>query len=398
MNLDWISKLISKLPETSITRKNLIEIAGYPKWENVNSNLLAFYFDENEEHGFQRLFLNSLLDVYESKISSELQRELFETEYTVDREFSTIKGGRIDLVLKEDTQGSDNSENSSWAIIIENKTFSPLHNNLADYWESVKAESKIGIVLSVNSKKVKGKYVNILHKELVDKVLQNLPDYYLESNDLHLLFMKEYIANVNSYYRNKTNIQEMDTILQLFHENNTDIKALKKKDIELLNYISKIVTNTFEENGFSSSSKTNSSKSKHVHINGNATNLSEVIQSNINIAEKFRFYINIDRLRYNETFLAYFELRRKENTIYGDALKEALEKEELFTDNIRKGKGGKSGSGHQHILLIEFPLGDFSEIGFDTRIKEIVQNELFGKGFIDRTVLGLKKEIETKQT
>ena len=63
MNFEWINKLISELPETSVARKNLIEIAGYPKWENVNSNLLAFYFDEKEEHGFNRLFLNSLLDL-----------------------------------------------------------------------------------------------------------------------------------------------------------------------------------------------------------------------------------------------------------------------------------------------------------------------------------------------
>ena len=38
MNLDWIDKLIKGFPEISPCRKNLIEIAAYPKWENVNSN------------------------------------------------------------------------------------------------------------------------------------------------------------------------------------------------------------------------------------------------------------------------------------------------------------------------------------------------------------------------
>ena len=90
MNLNWINKLIKELPEISPVKKNLIEIAGYPKWENVNSNLLAFYFDEKEEHGFNRLFLNSLIDLYESKINVEIERELFE-ELDITAEFKLMR-------------------------------------------------------------------------------------------------------------------------------------------------------------------------------------------------------------------------------------------------------------------------------------------------------------------
>lgn len=45
--LDWLQKLIDSFPSKNKIRKNLIDIAGYPSWENVNSNLLAFYFDKN---------------------------------------------------------------------------------------------------------------------------------------------------------------------------------------------------------------------------------------------------------------------------------------------------------------------------------------------------------------
>lgn len=254
MNLNWINKLIKELPEISPIKKNLIEIAGYPKWENVNSNLLAFYFDEKEEHGFNRLFLNSLIDLYESKINVEIERELFETYFTVDREVSTQRGVFIDIVIKDEPIDNDDSEHSSWSIIIENKLYASLYNNLSDYSNSIESDFKFGIVLSVNPISIDkrhevmgGKYVNILHNELVEKVKQNLSDYYLESNDLHLLFLKEYISNINSFYRDNYKFKDMDTALHLFHTNKVDIEILKKKDMQLLRHISKIVINIMED-------------------------------------------------------------------------------------------------------------------------------------------------------
>ena len=403
MNFEWINKLISELPETSVTRENLIEIAGYPKWENVNSNLLAFYLDEKEEHGFNRLFLNSLLDLYEAKLGFDIQRELFETDYTVDREVSTNKGGRIDIVISDEAIENEESDNSSWSIIVENKLFADLYNNLTDYWKSIDSESKFGVVLSVNPIKIDSKldkknikFINILHKELVEKVMQNLSDYYLESNDLHLLYLKEYIANVKSYYRDNNKIKEMDTALKLFHENKQDIEIFKKKDMDLLKHISRIVFNIFDEMGFPPYSRKDSSKSKHFQVKDDYSKLSETIQDNIDVAKKFRFWINLGRLRYDSTFKAIFELHGNKNTVYGDRLKNKLDEENLFTDNVCKGGGGKSGSGYQHILNISLPLGDFSEVGFDVRLKEVVKNELFDKGYIDKTIIGLKNIIETE--
>lgn len=403
MNIDWINNLIKGLPETSPTRKNLIEIAGYPKWENVNSNLLAFYFDEKEEHGFNRLFFNSLIDLYENKIGSEVQREIFETDFSVDREVSTDEGGRIDLVIKDESFENEDSESVSWSIIIENKLFADLYNNLSDYWKSIQSESKIGIVLSVNPVKIDNRlekkgilFINILHKELVEKVKHNLSDYYFESNDMHLLFLKEYMANVNSYYRDNNKIKEMDAALRLFYENKRDIEIFKKKDMDLLKHISRIVFDIFEDMGFPPYSRKDSSKSKHFQIKDDFSKLSKVVQDNIGVAKKFRFWIDLGRLRYDGTFRAIFELHGNKNTVYGDRLKTILEQENVFTNNVKKGSSGKSGSGYQHILNISIPIGDFSEMGFDIRLKEAIKEELFDKGFIEQTVLSLKKVIEAE--
>ena len=156
-NLDWLAELVSSFPETPQRRKNLIEIAGYPSWENVNSNLLAFYFDEQEEHGFGRLFFSSLLDVLSDEFP-EFDRNAFEAEdpVTAEREVFTQAGGRIDLLIRpasiEEKETSEQSHNASWAILIENKLYHYLANSLKDYWDSVDAEPKFGIVLSALEK------------------------------------------------------------------------------------------------------------------------------------------------------------------------------------------------------------------------------------------------------
>lgn len=408
MNIDWIKEFIELLPETSIGRKNLIAIAGYPKWENVNSNLLAFYFDEKEEHGFSRLFINSLFDIYESKLKTDyFQRELYETDFSVEREVTTENGGRIDILLREEIEVEDENEEiiSNWAIIIENKLFANLYNNITDYWNSVKADNKLGIVLSLNTIKIPEKinnkeikFINITHRELIEKVKQNLPEFYMDSDDRHLLFLKEYISNVNSFYKNKKDTEKMDTTLQLFHSKKDEIEELKKVDLKLLKYVSKSVFEVMTEIGFPPYSTKDSSKTKHFHVKADSECLNDILNENIDIAKKFRFWVNLSRLRYNTSFNAVFELWGKNNTKYGDKLKSRLNELQIFTANIQIGTGGKSGAGYQHIYSISIPIGDFTTESFDNQLKISLKQYLFNheNKFIETAIVELKKIIENE--
>ncbi|MCK4663624.1 MAG: PD-(D/E)XK nuclease family protein [Bacteroidales bacterium] len=407
MDLNWIKELIDILPETSIRRKNLIAIAGYPKWEIVNSNLLAFYFDEKEEHGFSRLFINSLFDIYETKLKgTSQQREIFETDFSVDREVATDSGRRIDLLLREDIEVEYDNESiiPNWAIIIENKLFADLYNDLTDYWKSVKADNKIGIVFSVNpieiSQKLekKGvKFTNITHGELIEKVMQNLPEFYIDSDDRHLLFLKEYISNINSYYKDKNEMDKMDKTLGLFHLEKDKIKKFKEVDLELLKYVSKSVFEVMTEMGFPPYSTKDSSKGKYFYINGDS-NLNNILQGNVDVAEKFRFWVNLDLLRYSTTFEASFELWGKDNTKHGDKLKNRLKKIQIFTENIQIGIEGKSGGGYQHIYDILIKIGDFTNVGFDNKLKKSLKENLFNhkNKFIEKAIVELKEIIKNE--
>src|SRR5690554_1082514 len=132
------------IPQIKGNPTTFLGIARQPHYENVLSNIYAFFFNPNAEHGFQDLFIMSLLDCINSSSPGQSKDFSDFSDFTIETEFSTNKGGRIDLLLKNDTS----------AIIIENKIYHTLNNNLKDYWSTIinriEDETRvIGIVLSL---------------------------------------------------------------------------------------------------------------------------------------------------------------------------------------------------------------------------------------------------------
>ena len=58
----------SQLKLSEPTRGSFLSICGFPHYERVISNILAFFFDSTREHGLNQLFIQSLYDLV-----SELQ-------------------------------------------------------------------------------------------------------------------------------------------------------------------------------------------------------------------------------------------------------------------------------------------------------------------------------------
>jgi hypothetical protein len=50
----------SKLPRRVERPKTFMEIAGYPHYENVCSDILAFFMDPEESHGLKALVIDAL--------------------------------------------------------------------------------------------------------------------------------------------------------------------------------------------------------------------------------------------------------------------------------------------------------------------------------------------------
>jgi len=136
LDFSWLSDLIANMPEDPKQRQNLFEIAGFPHREQVVSNMLAFYFDKTQQHGFQGLFFSSLLKLAGNKLKDRIDIELFSDDFDVYRE-----SDYIDLLLVS----ADANEQClpTWTVIIENKMYADLYNDLEGYWNRTKARRPV---------------------------------------------------------------------------------------------------------------------------------------------------------------------------------------------------------------------------------------------------------------
>ncbi len=216
---------IPTIKKRSLTFFDLSKQAHY---ENAWSNIYAFYFDVHQEHQFKDLFIKSLNELLKKK-KIDLQLQL---PFHVETERSTIKKNRIDILLT----------NNNKAIIIENKVFHTLNNDLEDYWNSIEVKNKIGVVLSL--KKISKSdinnenYINLTHLDFMNKVISNLPAYFSESNMKYVLFLKEFYQNII----NITNPMEQN-ILNFYYQNNQKINDI----VKVKNQVTKFVINEVEK-------------------------------------------------------------------------------------------------------------------------------------------------------
>jgi hypothetical protein len=412
VNLDWLTEFVNLIPIIPAQRKNLLDIAGFPRWENVISNLLAFYLKKDEEHKFGTLFIKSLLEAYNSLSkdtdTTKLCENLYdESDYSVEREFTTKSGKRIDILLKCDTE---------WAIIIENKIDASLYNDLTDYWDfDVEINHKIGVVLSLNPMDTsKTNFVNITHQELIDKVNTNLHNYFLNADDRHLMFLKEYILNIESMYPNENNAQLDDFLkeyqkiwgkianieksqklkLKMPETQLNNIGKLQSFSKQLFVHVAQPVYDIMNKYGYSSgASKLDNSARFRIDENFMEKHDYGV---DYNIINRLLFWVSFEHLRYHSEFLAFFELYGK-NTEYGVKLDKSLLSEDIFRGCVSTGTDKNEKGGHYHIYKIQIPI-NFDNKSFEEALKEALDEHFFKKGFIEKAVNKLDAIIKEEKT
>ncbi len=98
--------------------RTFMEIAGYPHYENVCSNILAFFMDPEESHGLGTLVLDALASVGNIAANGGVWGNV-----SVEREVVTRAGNRVDILITSDDH----------AVLIENKIFAAVHNPFPDY-------------------------------------------------------------------------------------------------------------------------------------------------------------------------------------------------------------------------------------------------------------------------
>lgn len=209
----------STIPVIREKATTFLGISKQPHYENVWSNIYAFFFKVSGEHHLKDLFIKSLVQLINKKVNQEYS---FSNRFNIETEYSTKKNGRIDLLLF--TNGE--------AIIIENKVYHYLNNDLNDYWNSIKQPQKQGVVLSLKkiSKTGNENFINITHLELMQCVMGNLSVYFSEANEKYLIYLKDFYQNVI----NMSNPIESES-LRFFYQ--------YQKEINEINNVRKSVTN-----------------------------------------------------------------------------------------------------------------------------------------------------------
>lgn len=184
--LNEVKKISSQIPKEE---KTFMEISGFPYYENVCSNIFAFYFNPKEEHGLKDIMLKNLLEIVKEK-NTKIKTNVDLSNTRVFREYTTELGNRIDLVL----------QNNDIVIGIENKVMADVTNNLKDYANTLEKinSNAVKILLTLHNEFViaeKNDFINITYSEFFNKLKLNLTNCVDMQNKWYIYlidFMKNF--------------------------------------------------------------------------------------------------------------------------------------------------------------------------------------------------------------
>jgi len=364
-NLDHLDSFLQKneIPKLKPRVKTFLGIAKQPHYENVWSNIYAFFFNVNEVHHFQDLFIVSLLQIINEKTNQVFP---FDNNFEIQREFETHKKGRIDLLLA----------NESSDIIIENKVYHKLNNDLNDYYTSFKNRNFIqGIVLSLKpiSKIQHQKFINITHLEFLDKVMVNLYNYSNNDENKYKVFLKDFHQNII----NMSKPIEID-ILDFYYKNEKQISEIKKIRDEVVNHVKSQIENVQPFNNIKLGSKSNRYNEKRLRYfeSKNVKNLKFTILFDTLLKKEKKLYVYIE--------------------IQGDLInKKNLINESLFNDEekqrLKKDIQTKTNKSWLHIAEKDYNLSDTEIENLTNYISENVFDETFKSIFLKLESVLLQK-------
>ncbi len=231
MENDYLKLLLKYNALPALERQvSIFEVSGYPHYENVGSNVLAFYVHSQKEHGLGCLLLSSLLKVVGKTIDRNIH------VVNVEREYPTILGGRLDLLIRSD----------AYVIGIENKIFHHLDNDLFDYKNTIDHIAgdrliPIRIVLSIKAVAIpEGTgFVNVTYSELWREVRANLGFHATSATQKWMAYLMDFMASTELLTGENMKLTDKD---QFFVENEAIVEKLVKDRDSFISRINSQVT------------------------------------------------------------------------------------------------------------------------------------------------------------
>lgn len=225
---DQIFREFDALPPARRHHPTIQEIAGYPHYENVCSNILAFFFDTHQVHGCRDLFLKSLLRAAGVKPTVSVG-----SFARVQREVATSTNKRLDILISSDR----------FLVGIENKIFHFLNNDLEEYASLLNTEVEklqarpvciCGIVLSLHrlqdpaarQKMRDSGFVNVTYSDFFAELKCNLGNYLPLIHTSYLIHLREFIQTIENLIQP---LDMNDPQIQFFEKYETKFLELSKR-------------------------------------------------------------------------------------------------------------------------------------------------------------------------
>jgi hypothetical protein len=358
MELDYeeIFEFLSlDLPQSPDEVDTFLDIAGYPHYEEVISNIYAYYLDKEAEHGFKDLFFTALCNAIKKKAPEAYKSRLAYlqdwSEWEVYREVA-VKRKRIDILLEE-TSGDHPT-----CIMIENKIFHSLDNPLATYWSYTDSDRKLGVVLTMRKTRTSHEgFINITHAELLQEI-KNLQGHYLETASSRDLFIvKDLIINLKQLEGMKEHQAEL---LKFYQEHKEKIESVFELRTDVVQaFVNEV--NSLGENRLGLSIKYKNAKDYRGLIDKENPDIQLIFL--FDSAKK-----NIDKLSFEVRLELHGELYAKES--------ELLDNQELFRGFSKRGllKEKWSHAGSWFSLACKYY--SFSDLDYDmTNLFEIYKTD-----------------------
>ncbi|MCA6363678.1 MAG: PD-(D/E)XK nuclease family protein [Bacteroidetes bacterium] len=205
---------------------SFLDVADVAYHENTISHIYVWFLNHSNK-AVSQVFRDTLLELIGQKGITDFE---FEGDFWAEREYYTTKGNRIDIVMQ--TTGANSQTNissaDSAAIVIENKIFHFLSNDLQDYLNAVSAKYKAGVLLTLRKEAipehVKEHFVNITHAEWCSAIQQKgIP---------HSLTPKEfiYLTDFLSHMTDIANSQQSEEARFFFDHSEKILRAVEVRD------------------------------------------------------------------------------------------------------------------------------------------------------------------------
>ncbi|MCW3127034.1 MAG: hypothetical protein JWO03_2692 [Bacteroidetes bacterium] len=197
---DFVEILELEIPPRKKREVGFLEIIGQEYKENINSRVYCYFLDKIENKETAHLFLRGLLNIIKHKTSKKIEIE----EFICLREEITNSDKRIDILICDEV--------NKCGIIIENKIYHYLANDLGDYWAHLNyaSENKVGILLTLYPQdvpfKFKNDFINVTHREWIAEVENGVSS--LQIGARKLIYLEDFINTIKQISQSETMNEE----------------------------------------------------------------------------------------------------------------------------------------------------------------------------------------------